>query len=264
MGRVVLLTGASRGIGRALAIRMAAEGAAVALVARTVEPDPDSHLGGSLRETVDEIESAGGRAVAIGSNLADAEDRAGVVPRVRDALGPVDTLVHNAAAAMYAPVADMPLRRRQIMFEVNVHAALDLAQAVLPDMRAAGRGWIVNLSSASSRHPEGPPVDVMSPTMTLYAASKAALERLTLGLAAEVHPDGIAVNCVSPVAAVRTPGAEAHVRALLDENPDLVEPVSWLEEAVVRLSICDPKQCTGRILYSGPFLDEIGAKPDGS
>jgi citronellol/citronellal dehydrogenase len=259
-GKVALVTGASRGIGVFVAKRLAAEGAAVALVARTLHAEPDAHLPGSLSETLAEIEASGGRAVAITANLADPQDRARIVPEARRALGPIDVLVHNAAAAIYAPLAEMPLRRRQVVFEVNVHATVDLAQAVLPDMRAAKRGWIVNLSSASSRLPT-PPWSGVETTITTYGASKAALERITVGLAAEVYADGIAVNSVAPVAAVRTPGADALVGKLLDEHPELVEPPEWLAEAVLALSTCDPKACTGRVLYSGPFLDEIGRKP---
>jgi NAD(P)-dependent dehydrogenase (short-subunit alcohol dehydrogenase family) len=260
-GKVAIVTGASRGIGVAIAERLAGEGAALALVARTLEAEPGARLQGSLSEAVAAIERRGGRAVPIVANLADPDDRARIVPAVRAALGPVDILVHNAAAAIYAPVAEMPLRRRQVTFEVNVHATVDLAQAVLPDMRAKGRGWIVNLSSASSVHPHGPPFRNVETTITIYGASKAALERITTGLAAELYDDGIAVNSVAPVAAVRTPGAEALVGRLMEENPDLVEPVEWLAEAVLALVTCDPKTCTGRILYSGPFLDEIGRKP---
>ena len=260
-GKVALVTGASRGIGVAIAERLAAEGAAVALVARTLEADPGARLGGSLRETAAAIEARGGRAVPIVANLADPADRARIVPEARAALGPIDVLVHNAAAAIYAPIGEIPLKRRQVIFEVNVHATIDLAQAVLPDMRAAGRGWIVNLSSASSKLPEGPPFRGPDTTITAYGASKAALERLTVGLAAEVFADGVAVNSIAPVAAVRTPGSEALVGKLMDAHPELVEPVEWLAEAVLVLATCDPRTCTGRVLYSGPFLDEMGRKP---
>src|SRR5262249_4754531 len=160
-------------------------------------------------------------AIAIPADLADPADRARIVPAVREALGPVDVLVHNAAAAIYAPVGTMPLRRREIVFEVNVHAAVDLAQAVLPDMRVAGRGAIVNVSSATSQLPAPPPGAGVPTTMAIYGASKAALERLTVGLAAEVYADGITVNTIAPLAAVRTPGAEALVGGLLAKHPEL-------------------------------------------
>jgi NAD(P)-dependent dehydrogenase (short-subunit alcohol dehydrogenase family) len=260
-GRIALVTGASRGIGVAIAKRLAVEGAAVALVARTAEPRAGARLPGSLVETVAAIEDAGGRAVAIGADLADPEDRARIVPSVEADLGPVDILVHNAAAAIYAPIAEMPLRRRQVVFEVNVHAAMDLAQAVLPHMRAKKRGTIINLSSASSVLPAPPPAAGVPSTMSVYGASKAALERLTVGLASEVYADGISVTTLAPVAAVSTPGAEALVGKFLAVHPELVEPVEWLAEAVVVLATSDPKAYTGRVLYSGPFLDEIGRKP---
>jgi NAD(P)-dependent dehydrogenase (short-subunit alcohol dehydrogenase family) len=260
-GKVALVTGASRGIGVAIARRLAAEGAAVALVARTLEPEAGSRLPGSLAETADAIAARGGRALPIVANLADPADRARIVPAVEAALGPVDVLVHNAAAAIYAATAEMPLRRRQTVFEVNVHAAVDLAQAVLPAMRARGRGWIVNLSSATAAYPPPPPAAGPPPTMSIYGASKAALERLTIGLAAEVYSDGIAVNAIAPVAAVDTPGAAALVGSLLRDHPELVEPVEWLAEAVLALATCDPRRCTGRVLLSRPFLDELGRAP---
>src|SRR5437764_2440356 len=116
-GRVALVTGASRGIGAAIALRLAEEGAAVAVTARTLDPPPA--LPGTLRDVVAGVEATGGKAVAIPADLADADDRARVVPEVESSLGPVDILVNNAAAAFYAPTGELPLRRRRVLFELN-------------------------------------------------------------------------------------------------------------------------------------------------
>jgi citronellol/citronellal dehydrogenase len=258
-GQVALVTGASRGIGAGIALRLAREGAAVAVTARTLDANPT--LPGSLREVVDDAHALGAKAVAIPADLSDADARARIVPEVESALGPVDILVNNAAAAFYAPTAELLLRRRRLLFELNVHAPVDLAQQVIPGMRARGRGWIVNVSSATSRHPKGPPFDPgikLGSTSTLYGASKAALERITTGLAAEVHDDGIAVNSLAPVAAVRTPGAEVHLGPLLDERPEIVEPMEIIVEAAVALATCDPATVTGRVVYSRHLLRELG------
>jgi NAD(P)-dependent dehydrogenase (short-subunit alcohol dehydrogenase family) len=258
-GRVALVTGASRGIGAAIAVRLATEGAAVAITARTVDRHPT--LAGSLTETLAAIEATGAKGVAIAADLADSDDRSRIVPEVEAALGPVDVLVNNAAAAFYLPSSEFPLRRRRLLFELNVHAPLDLAQQVVPGMRTRRRGWIVNISSATSRHAKGPPFDpgiALGGTTTVYGATKAALERITTGLAAELHGDGIAVNSLAPVAAVRTPGAEAHIGDVMDARPDIVEPVAVIAEAALVLATCDPAALTGRIVYSQPFLAELG------
>jgi citronellol/citronellal dehydrogenase len=268
-GRVALVTGASRGIGAAIAMRLAEEGAAVAVTARTLEAHPtlfgtlDARptLPGTLNDVVAQLKTHGTKAVAIQADLTDDDARARVVPAVEATLGPVDILINNAAAAFYAPTAELNLRRRRLLFELNVHALVDLAQQVIPTMRAQRRGWIVNISSATSRHPSGPPFDPgikLGATSTMYGATKAALERITTGLAAEVYDDGIAVNSLAPVAAVRTPGSEAHLGPLLDDRPEIVEPIDLIVEAALVLATCDPATVTGRVVYSRQFLRELG------
>jgi NAD(P)-dependent dehydrogenase (short-subunit alcohol dehydrogenase family) len=260
-GRVALVTGASRGIGAGIAVRLAAEGAAVAITARTLEAEADAKLQGDLHHTVHLIEATGARALAIAADLSDAEDRAHIVPEVEAELGPIDVLVNNAAAAIYMPNAEIPLKRRRLTYEINVHAPMDLAQAVLPEMIRRKQGWIVNISSATSKHPKGPPFDPgfkMGFTTGTYGSSKAALERFTTGLAAEVYGDNIAVNSLAPVAAVRTPGADLLVGDVMDANPDIVEPLELFVEAALALTTCDPTTTTGRILYSRPYLKDLG------
>ncbi|MGY1814095.1 SDR family NAD(P)-dependent oxidoreductase [Blastococcus sp. SYSU D00820] len=255
-GRRALVTGASRGIGAAVAERLAAEGADVALTARTVEEH--AVLPGSLRHTAERLSRYGTRVAVVAADLGDADSRAAVVPTAEEALGgPVDVLVNNAAAAIYQPMADYPLRRRRLTFEVNVHAPMDLAQAVLPGMRAAGRGWIVNVSSATARLSAGPPFSVHPPgsDMGVYGASKAALNRMSNMLAVELHGTGIRVNTVEPRSAVLTEGAATLVGDLI--AADEVESLEQMAEGVTFLCDC-PEDLTGQVTVSLDLLERYG------
>ena len=137
--RRALVTGASRGIGAGIAERLAAEGADVALVART--RSEHAVLEGSLEETAARCEAHGAGLAVIVADITQPDDRERLIAEAVDGLGgPIDVLVNNAAAAIYQPMADYPLKRRHLTFEANVHAPLDLAQAVLLSMLAAGEG----------------------------------------------------------------------------------------------------------------------------
>ena len=254
MNKRVLVTGASRGIGAGIAQRLAAEGAAVALVARTAEPG--GKLAGSLQDTAARIGSAGGVVASIVADLTDPDDRARIVPEAAAALGgPIDVLVNNAAAAIYEPLATLSLKRRRLMFEVNVHAPLDLAQAALPGMVDLGEGWIVNISSGTARPTPGPPFElgVTGTTTAVYGASKSALDRVTNGLAAELYGTGVRVNAVAPRAAVMSEGADALVGGRIPE--DKIESLEHMVEAVVAMCCCGP-EVTGRVAVSHDVLEE--------
>jgi citronellol/citronellal dehydrogenase len=256
-GKVALVTGASRGIGQAIAERFAADGASVAVTARTVE-EGDHPLPGSIAATVAGITDAGGSAIAIAADLARPEDRSRLVAEVERRLGPIDVLVNNAAITYFEPVAGFSERHFRLMFEVQVRAPFELAQLVLPAMRRRRQGWILNISSAVARHPEGPPYRAGLAGGTVYGMCKAALERFTTGLAAEVAADDIAVNVLSPAGLVPTPGVVHHG---LDRMvpADRTEPVEVMAEAAYLLCTGDPATLTGRIAYSKALVAELGS-----
>ena len=256
-GKVALVTGASRGIGTAIARRLAAEGAAVACTARTLEPDPKYQ--GSLRDTIAMIESDGGRAEAFRCDLSVADDRAQLVDDVHSSLGEVDILVNNAAVTFFLPVESFPEKRFRLMIETQVWSAIDLAQRVIPDMRSHGGGSILNISSRAAVKPVGPPFEAWysEGNSSVYGLCKAALERLSLGMAAELYADGISVNTLAPWDNVATPGAGVH--DLVSEYA--LEPEEIIAQAALELVAGDPQRLTGRIAYSQPLLAELGVQP---
>jgi len=253
-GKGVLVTGASRGIGAGIAERLAAEGANVVIVARTLDSHPV--LPGSLHEVLQTLNSYGGGHSYIVADMSNPSDREGLVAQAQEQLGgPVEILVNNAAAAIYQSLDTYPLRRRQLMMEINFHAPLDLAQDVIPNMRAAGEGWIINVSSASANHEPGPPfregglVNVMG----IYGATKAALNRLTNAMAVELHQDNIRVNTIEPKAAVLSPGADIKVGDMLTDEQ--IESLEAMVEATLFLCDCD-RDYTGKICSSLDLIEE--------
>jgi citronellol/citronellal dehydrogenase len=255
-GRNAIVTGASRGIGAALAERMAAEGASVVIAARTL--DHHDHLAGSLNETVERCRRYGTNVEAIVADLSDADSRATIVPRALEILdGRVDILVNNAAAAVYQSTLDYPLRRRRLMFEVNVEAPIDLTQSVVPSMSARGEGWIVNVSSATARVAQGPPYRTggVHSVIGVYGATKAALNRVTHAFAVELFGTGIRINTIEPRAAVMSEGAEALVGGMVGD--EAIESMEAMVEAMLVLCDC-PADRTGGVHVSLDLLDELG------
>ncbi len=249
--RVAVVTGASRGIGAAIALRLARAGARVAAVARTLDPDP--RYVGTLHDTVNAVAAAGGLAVAVQADLSRADERRRLVAQIEQQLGPIDILVNNAAVTYLARIEDFPSRRLDLMLDVQVRAPFELTQLVLPGMYERGSGWVLNVSARAAVHPDGPPFDDIDTLgFSVYGMCKAALERFTTALAAEGYAHGVRANALAPWDNVATPGAGAHdlVAGFPIESPEV------MAEAALALVSGD---ITGRIAYSQHLLDELGA-----
>ncbi len=257
-GKVVVVTGASRGIGAEIAKVFAAEGGQVICAARTLK-EGEHPLEGSLETTVQEIKDAGGEATAVAVNISEESECEKLIQTACDTYGPVDVLVNNAALTYFVPIKDYPTNRWMRSWAVNFHAPFILSKLALQDMLERGSGSIVNISSGAAIGPgRGPYQDVQTRGGgTCYGAEKAALERFTQGLAAEVYNDGISVTCVSPSQVVPTPGTVFHklVKGMDDprgESPEL------MAKAALLLATEPLDKVTGRVTYSQQILKEFG------
>jgi NAD(P)-dependent dehydrogenase (short-subunit alcohol dehydrogenase family) len=248
-GLVALVTGASQGgTGTAIAIRLAAEGARVAITARSVD---------GLEETRRRIEAIGGECLVLPADLSDPDGaRTELVPRTVADLGPVDILVNNAAMNGYHPFDEATAKELERCLQVNLWAPWELMKAVVPGMRVRRRGWILNLTSFAGELPPGPPFPTNKPAKGgfQYGATKAALNRLTVTAASECDGQGVAVNALTPQAAIATPSLVA--AGWIDAA--MFEPLDTMAEAALALCSGDPGVLTGRIAYSLQLLVELG------
>ena len=264
-GKVALVTGASRGIGKAIAELFAEHGARVACTARTLS-EGGHYLGGSLETTIEEIRSAGGEAAAFACDVSEFGNCERLVGEVREAFGPVDVLINNAALTYFIPVVDFPINKWHRSTAVNFHAPFYLSKLVLPGMIERGAGSIVNVSSGAAIGPgRGPYKGPQFAGGSLYGAEKAALERFTQGLASEVYEHGVSVTCYSPSQIVPTPGV-VHHRLMEGRDPNEAETVEVMAQAALLLATEPLDRVTGPgHLQSGDpggvRLDREGTRP---
>lgn len=242
--RVVVVTGASRGVGAAVAVACAREGAKLVLASKTVAPDP--RLPGTLLDTQRACQDVGGEAIVTPFDARDAEQCQGVIRSAVDAFGRVDALINNAGAIFWAPVADWPVRRFDLVMGVNARASLVLAQAAIPHMRKQGYGHILMMSP--------PIVPAAAPGKAPYLLSKMGMTLFALAIDAEEKGNGIAAHALWPVTAIKTAatvnlgmGEEAQWR-----TPDI------LADATVALLRRDPKASTFRAWLDEEVLAEEG------
>jgi len=258
-GKVVVVTGASRGIGADIARLFASEGGRVICAARTVQ-EGQHPLAGSLETTVAGIREAGGEAHAVAANIAEPPECARLIEAARLHYGAVDVLVNNAALTYYIPVKDYPVGKWLRSWAVNFQAPFVLSQLVLQDMIVRKRGAIVNISSGSAIGPgRGPYPDAAAGPRggTCYGADKAALERFTQGLASEVFQYGISVTSLAPSQVVPTHASvyRSPVSGLDDPRG---EPPLLMARAALLLATEPVERVSGRVTYSQQILREFG------
>ncbi len=256
-GKSVIVTGASRGIGKEIADLFAREGARVVCSARTLH-EGDHPLEGSLESTVAGICAAGGETAAITCDVSSEQDCEKLVAQAREKYGPCDVLVNNAALTYFIPVKDYPVARWIRSFAVNLHGPFMLSRLVLADMIPRRSGAIVNISSGAAIGPgRGPYTEAIFPGSVCYGAEKAALERFTQGLAEEVYEFGISVTCVSPSVVVATPGTVYHHLVTGPDDPN-GEPADYMARSALILATEPLEKVTGRVTYSQMLLKEYG------
>lgn len=258
-GRVAIVTGASRGLGKDIALRLARAGAAVVVAART-DAEGGSTIPGSLQGTVAAIEQAGRRAVAMHCDVTREEDIAATVQRTAETFGRLDILVNNAGVLIPGTVREMQPRHWRLAFRVNMEGPYLFSTAVIPHMERAGGGHIVNISSRGAIGPGAGPYHEAPPGGTVYGSTKAALERFTQGLAAELFRDRIAVNALSPHRPIWSEGGH-YFRARAGEPAYAGWRLSGdiIADAAVLICTREPATFTGNILYDELVMrDEAG------
>jgi citronellol/citronellal dehydrogenase len=243
-GRVAVVTGASRGIGRALALGLARAGCDVVVAAKSTEPT--ERLPGSIHTVAAEVEALGARALAVRVDVRDEAQVEAMAARARERFGRVDVLINNAGALWWRPLLETPAKRFDLVMAVNARAAFLCCRAVLPAMIEGKWGHVVNMS---------PPLDLgMVPGRIAYAISKLGMTLLTVGLAEEVKRHNVAVNSLWPVTVIESQASINH---------QLGTPAMWrkpdiLVDCVLRIVAKEPSGFTGQALLDEDFLRAEG------
>lgn len=257
-GQVAIVAGASRGIGADIARYLGRAGAQVAVAARTEEVR-DRRLPGTIHSVTQEIRDAGGTALAVPLNLRDPESIASAVQQVVDEWGRVDILVNNAAIFVPGDIETVQDRHIELSFNVNLRGPILMMRAVIPQMKQAEGGHIINVSSRGALFPGPGPYDTSRRPGgdVFYGAEKAAIERFSQGQAQLLQDDGISVNVLSPNGRIRTPG---NLFAGNDpDNPNLdFEAADNMGKAAVWICEQPSREYTGNIVYDDELCREQG------
>jgi citronellol/citronellal dehydrogenase len=257
-GKVAIVTGSSRGIGKAMALGLAQEGASVVVAARSEMERPG--LPGTIHATVAEIEALGGKALAVRCNVREEESIYAMVQQTMEAFGRIDVLVNNAAVATYHPFLETTVKEWDLVIDIDLRAPFICCKAVVPIMIEQGGGSIVNISSHAATNIFSSTLGA-DPTVGIammgqaYGAAKAGLERFSWGLAAELGRYNIAVNVLKPVRPVLTEGFQS-------QRPD-ADFSSWatpedMVKAVIFLAQQDAHGLSGAVVAAEEIVRRLG------
>jgi len=238
--KVAIVTGGSRGIGKQICLTFAKEGASVAVVART-EKEGEAKLPGTIHQTVEEVKNAGGQAIAVRTDITVDEQVEQMAKRTLDEFGRIDILVNNAAANQNATVADLSIKRWDLMMKVNLRGNFICAKAVLPTMMEQKSGNIIGITSIAAKR-GAPPGEVC------YSITKSGIELFCWGLAKEVEEYNIAVNDLYPTGGVTTDGFKHVFRKMQLDDFILkrMKSPEQIAEAALWIAQQDAASFTGR------------------
>lgn len=249
-GKTLFITGASRGIGLAIALRAARDGANVAVAAKTTDPDP--RLPGTVYSAVEQINAAGGHGLACPCDVRFEEQIHSAVQQTVETFGGIDTLVNNASALFLAGTLDTPAKRFDLIHAINVRGTFLASQACLPHLKRSANPHILNLAPSLNIEARW-----FAPHLA-YSLSKFGMSLCVLGMAEEFRSDGIAVNALWP----RTAIATAAVRNLLggDDSLRRCRKPEIVADAAYAIVTRPSRECTGKFFLDDDVLQQSGIR----
>ncbi|MBK1663004.1 short chain dehydrogenase [Rhodospirillum rubrum] len=246
-GKTLFISGASRGIGKAIALRAAQDGANIAIIAKTSDPNPK--LPGTIHSAAAEIEAAGGKALALAVDIRDEAAIADAVARTLETFGGIDIVINNASAISLSTTAETPMKRFDLMVGINTRGTFAVTQACLPALRKAANPHILTLSPPPSLDPRwfGPHV--------AYTISKMGMSLCVLGWAEEFREAGIAANALWPRTVIDTAALRMLGGAV---KPEFCRKPEIVADAAHAILTRDARACTGHFFLDDEVLAEEG------
>lgn len=252
-GKVAIITGASRGVGKVVALKLAEHGINIAVGAKTVEST--SKTPGTIFDTIQEVAARGAQGLAVQTDVRFAEQVQNLVRKTEEKFGRIDIVVNNAGAIIWLPVTELPVKRFDLMMQINYRAPFILCQAAIPLMKKQGAGHIINMSPP-------PKIGVLAAeewkNKTGYLMSKFGMSHLTLGLAEELKADNISVNSLWPANILDTQATRVFSSMFGISGETTWFSPELLADACLEIIKSTPAELTGQTLIAEEFLQSRG------